>query len=98
MTTVIKSDGSRVGVLIAATLWLGLLLGVSFLATPAKFLAPSLTLPVALDVGRHTFFIFNKVEWLLSIVLLLLVWVSPRNWLIRVSAIVAALVPRIRAE
>lgn len=73
-------------------LWRGLPLGVSFLATPTKFLAPCLTLPVALDVGRHTFSAFNKVEWLLSIVLLLLVWVSPRSWLIRVSAIVAVLV------
>lgn len=34
--------------LLLATLWAGLLLGVSFLATPVKFLAPSLSLPVAL--------------------------------------------------
>lgn len=38
-----------------AALWAGLILGVSFLATIAKFQAPSLPLPVALDVGRHTF-------------------------------------------
>ncbi|TDR94068.1 hypothetical protein [Enterovirga rhinocerotis] len=44
-------------------LWAGMVLGVSFLATPAKFLAPSLSLPVALDVGRHTFATFAKVEW-----------------------------------
>lgn len=47
---------------ILATLYLGLLLGVSFLATPVKFLAPSLTLPVALDVGRQTFMVFNMTE------------------------------------
>ena len=45
-----------------ALLWLGLLLGVSFIATPAKFLAPSLSLPVALDVGRQTFKLFSSVE------------------------------------
>lgn len=39
-----------------------MVLGVSFVATPAKFLAPSLSLPVALDVGRHTFRIFGRVE------------------------------------
>jgi hypothetical protein len=50
-----------------ALLWCGILLGVSFLATPAKFLAPSLTLPVALDVGRQTFLVFNRVEWLLCV-------------------------------
>jgi hypothetical protein len=50
-----------------ALLWCGILLGVSFLATPAKFLAPSLTLPVALDVGRQTFMVFNRLEWLLCV-------------------------------
>lgn len=48
-----------------ALLWLGLLLGVSFLATPVKFQAPSLDLTAALDVGRVTFALFSKVEWLL---------------------------------
>ncbi len=43
-------------------LWAGALLGVSFIATPAKFWAHSLTLPVALDVGRQTFQFFNKLE------------------------------------
>lgn len=47
---------------VLALLWAGMLLGVSFLATPVKFLAPSLTLPVALDVGRHTFGVFSVVE------------------------------------
>jgi hypothetical protein len=45
-----------------ALVWAGTLFGVSFLATPVKFLAPSLTLPVALDVGRQTFGVFSLVE------------------------------------
>ena len=48
------------------------MLGVSFLATPAKFLAPSLSLQVALDVGRHTFFVLNRVELGLSALVVLL--------------------------
>lgn len=55
-----------------ATLWIGLLTGVSFLATPAKFLAPDLSLAVALDIGRHTFAILNKGEWLLALEMLVL--------------------------
>lgn len=51
--------------------WLGMLLGVSFLATPVKFQAPSLELPVALEVGRVTFDIFSKVEWGLALLLLI---------------------------
>lgn len=58
------------GLSIVALVWVGLLLGVSFVATPAKFLAPSLTLPVALDVGRYTFGIFSMVEVIATIVLL----------------------------
>jgi hypothetical protein len=50
---------------IMLVLWGGVVLGVSFIATPAKFLAPHLTMPVALEVGRATFHIFNKVEWLI---------------------------------
>lgn len=56
-----------------ALVWCGLLLGVSFLATPAKFLAPSLSLSVALDVGRQTFVVFNRTEWLLG-ALLAIIW------------------------
>ncbi len=36
-------------------IWAGLLLGVSFIATPAKFLAPSLPMAQALDVGDGPF-------------------------------------------
>lgn len=44
-------------------LWTGLLLGVSFIATPVKFMAPNLSMAVALEVGKATFHIFNKIEW-----------------------------------
>lgn len=49
-------------------LWAGLLLGVSFVATPAKFLAPSLTMAQALDVGRWTFHVLTLIEWALVVV------------------------------
>lgn len=45
-----------------ALIWAGLSFGIAFVATPAKFLAPTLTLPVALEVGRQTFRIYNGVE------------------------------------
>lgn len=44
-------------------LWAGTLLGVSFIATPAKFLAPSLPLAQALEVGRWTFHVLALIEW-----------------------------------
>jgi len=63
-------------------LWAGIAIGVAFLATPAKFLAPSLTLPVALDVGRQTFAIYNRAELALLVVLVAIGLAShaPRRW------------------
>jgi hypothetical protein len=54
---------AHAGLALVACLWLGTLIGVSFIATIAKFYAPSLTMPVALDVGRHTFAALARIEW-----------------------------------
>ena len=43
-------------------LWAGMVLGISFLETPIKFTVPRVTLPIGLDIGRHVFGVFNKVE------------------------------------
>jgi hypothetical protein len=59
-------------------LWAGLAIGIAFLATPAKFLAPSLSLTVALDVGRHTFKIYNSAE--VALILTLLVLGAGSQW------------------
>lgn len=68
-----------------AILWLGLLLGVSFLATPVKFEAVSLALPVALDVGRVTFALLAKVEWLFTATIVVAILLSPPPRLLRWS-------------
>jgi hypothetical protein len=49
-------------------IWAGMLIGVSAIATPVKFGAPLLTLPVALDVGRTTFHAFSRIECVLGVV------------------------------
>src|SRR6187551_3253811 len=54
-----------VAYLLIPTLWIGMLVGVCFIAAPAKFRAPSLSIKVALDVGRTTFAAWNNKEWLL---------------------------------
>lgn len=50
-----------------ALVWMGIVLGVSFLATPVKFAAPSLSLPTALEIGRVTFHLLARVEWVLAV-------------------------------
>jgi hypothetical protein len=47
--------------------WARLVLGVSFLSARAKFRAPSITLRVALDVGRRTFRVLSRTEILLAV-------------------------------
>ena len=59
------------------------------MATPAKFLAPSLALPVALDVGRHTFRVYNNVELALFALLLILGLWAQRRWRWYLGALVA---------
>jgi hypothetical protein len=63
------APGALVGLLL---LWAGVVIGVSFLAAPAKFAAPSLSLPVALDVGRQEFGTLNLVEAGLAVLTLAL--------------------------
>lgn len=65
--------------------WIGIVIGVSFIATPAKFLAVSVTLSDALAIGRVTFSAFFWVELALLIILstiyLLTLPNSLTNWL-----------------
>lgn len=77
---------------VLALLWAGMVIGVSGLATPVKFTAPSLTLPVALDVGRVTFGLFSRVEWGLAVALVPLAWLAGARWLWLAVALVLALV------
>ena len=76
-----------------AWVWFGLILGVSFLAAPAKFMAESLTLPVALEVGRVTFGLFDRLEWLITAAFLIVAWRHHRRGqLDRRSAVTVALI------
>lgn len=84
-----RSVNGDIAFLAAAAIWSGMIVGVSFLATPAKFLAPNLTLPAALDVGRHTFAIFNKVEWALSATTIVLLFVGRRSMIVWSTVILA---------
>jgi len=73
--------------------WAGMVIGVSGLATPAKFAAPSLSLPVALDVGRTTFHVFTRVEWILGLALVLLTpWLRHRRLMLLATLLIVATV------
>lgn len=61
-----------------ALLWLGMIVGISFVATPLKFQAPSVTLGIGLDIGRLTFGVFNKIEICLAAVMALLILLAKK--------------------
>ncbi|MEL7061426.1 MAG: DUF4149 domain-containing protein [Acidobacteriota bacterium] len=80
-----------------AWVWLGMILGVSFLAAPAKFQAETLTLPVALEVGRVTFGLFDRLEWLWTAALIITAWRRRRagrldGWSLGLVAMILAIV------
>jgi hypothetical protein len=76
-------------------LWAGLVIGVSFLAAPAKFGAPGLSLPVAMEVGRREFGALNLAEIALAVVTLALAaYTRPERtlWLgLAVAGVIVAL-------
>lgn len=61
---------ARIVFSILAAVWAGTIIGLSLIATPVKFQAPLLSMPVALEVGRYTFQFFANVELGFSILLI----------------------------
>lgn len=52
----------RLVLLILMILWAGAIIGVSFISTPVKFQAPSLSMPTGLEIGRYTYRLFARLE------------------------------------
>ena len=75
-------------------IWLGMILGISFLETPIKFRAASVSLEIGLDIGRHVFGAFNKVECALALVMVILALIIRLRgrWLIPLAALWLSLV------
>ena len=74
-----RDSHARLAVTLLAWLWAGLVLGVSFVATPVKFLAPSLSLADALAVGRVTFESLKWIECVAVVALAAAVWIAGRR-------------------
>ena len=75
-------------------IWLGMVLGISFLEAPVKFTTPSLSYTTAIDVGMHVFHALNKVEiaWaLLLLVMGLFSTLGRSQWLIRCAILLILL-------
>src|SRR5699024_11214387 len=62
---------ARAMMLILPAIWIGLIIGISFIEAPLKFTAPGITIPLGLGIGRRVFLAMNIVEVVVAIVLLI---------------------------
>lgn len=53
---------ARLIFMILMTVWAGIIIGVSLIATPVKFQAPSLTISTGVEIGRYTFRLLARIE------------------------------------
>jgi hypothetical protein len=89
-----RAGMARCGLGAVLLLWAGMLVGVSFLAAPAKFMAPSLSLPVAMEIGRQEFHVLNVAETVCALAVLGLAAIGRPGRLIWLGiAVAAVLVP-----
>jgi hypothetical protein len=58
--------------------WFGMTAGISLLATPLRFTAPTVTRAIGVDIGRVVFSALNKVELVALIIFLIVVRASGR--------------------
>lgn len=58
-------------------LWIGFVVAISFLETPLRFRAESISLPIALQIGKLVFHALNWVEWLFAVLTGLSLWYGP---------------------
>ncbi|WP_282610491.1 hypothetical protein [Pelagibius sp. Alg239-R121] len=87
----VASDTARRVATLIASVWCGLILGVSFIATPVKFTAPLINFKEALDLGRVTFGLFGPVEVAMSILLLGAVLLASRGRSLGLLPVIAGL-------
>jgi hypothetical protein len=70
---------ARAMVLFIPAIWLGLIIGISFIEAPLKFTAPGITIPLGLGIGRRVFLAMNIVEVVLGIALIIAMFSLWRN-------------------
>ncbi|MGO3191028.1 MAG: hypothetical protein ACTIKQ_06425, partial [Microbacterium sp.] len=60
-------------------MWIGLIVGLSFMETPLKFLAPGITTALGLGLGRLVFIALSVAGWIILLVLTLIGQARPRE-------------------
>lgn len=78
--------------LVVPSIWIGLIGGLSFIETPLKFLAPGITLPLGLGIGRLVFNALSIAGIVFLLALVGLGLIAPREdragWILIGAAVV----------
>lgn len=75
--------------IISIYLWIGFVCAISFMEAWLKFRAPGVNLEIGLGIGQLVFSALNKVEWVLSIILYVVLLINLEQLSIIVLTIVA---------
>ncbi len=66
-------------------IWVGLVLGISFLEAPLKFTAPGIDVKLGLGIGRIVFSALNRIELILGVTVILLMVLEKPKKLVLIS-------------
>ncbi len=66
-------------ILLILGIWIGMLIGISFVEAPLKFRAPNITVPLGLGIGKLVFNALNKFEIVFSLGVLFWLFQEFRN-------------------
>lgn len=65
--------------IVLPAVWIGIIIGLSFIETPLKFQAPGITTPLGLGIGRLIFIALSVAGWMILVILTLIAQARPRE-------------------
>ena len=82
---------SKITLIAGAFIWVGMVIGISFLESWLKFQAPGITIDLGVGIGQLVYSLLNKVEILLAVIVLFGWWLSGRRFQLNGSLIALAI-------
>lgn len=65
-----KKNTLNIAITVLTFIWVGLVLGISFMEAPLKFTAPNITRELGLGIGKIVFTTLNRIELVIALTIL----------------------------
>jgi len=65
--------------IVLPAVWIGIIIGLSFIETPLKFQAPGITTSLGLGIGRLVFIALSVAGWMILVIITLIAQARPRE-------------------